>query len=67
MKVCGYVILSISTVLQGFIMDVGWLSKGSLASLQKAEGHVLETYYYWVLVNWQKHYWPQSMSYKINS
>lgn len=51
MKVWGYEILTISTVLQDFIMDVGWFSKGSFASLQKARGHILETYYDWVLVN----------------
>lgn len=52
MKACGYVILNISTVLQDFIMDVGRFSKGSLASLQKAWGYIVETYYYWVLVTW---------------
>lgn len=33
----GHVILTISTVLQDFIMDGGWFSKGSFDSLQKAE------------------------------
>lgn len=37
MKAWGHVILNISTVLQDFIMDGDWFSKGFFGSLQKAE------------------------------